>query len=158
MRMRSVQRTCVSCCAAAAATFALAAAEAGAGVVPISRASVLRVEGVAESDTFDVSERFEQFGGYSDELADQASDPNGTTARATATQNSTADVAIPGRLGGAAVGGADVFAMFSPDDNSGPLMVGASSRFDLRFLVTDRAEPFRVAGQFGGSFGSATVS
>jgi hypothetical protein len=134
------------------------APDAGAGVVPLSRLSTVRVQGVAESDTFDVSRGSEQFGGYQDGLSDEAIDPNGTTARASASQSSVVDASRVDLLRGSATGAADVFATFSPDDNSGPLMVGGTSALAVRFEVTGRAEPFRVSGVFGGSFGSASVS
>jgi hypothetical protein len=141
-------RTRLTCCCALALVCGLSTSAALAGIVPISRNSLIKIEGQAKTDHLAQSNTLATFGTFNDGFTKTGGDPQGTHANATVSQNSTISPSASTKISGDAALATQAFAQFAPSDTAGPLMVRATSELTVIFQVVDKEEPFSVSGAF----------
>jgi hypothetical protein len=141
---------------AVAAAFA---PQAGAGVVPVSRASSIRLDATAGADAFHDNRSTDQFGRFNESLSHEGTDPNGAHVIGSVSQDTTVDVSDPSRIFGSGVLAAHAFGEFTGEGVTGPVAVRGDSDFTLKFQVTDLPERFALNGAFDTlNFRGATAS
>jgi hypothetical protein len=141
-------RTRLILCCALALVSGLSISSALAGIVPVSRNSLIKIEGQAKTDDLAESKTFTTFGTFNDGFTKAGGDPQGTHATATVSQNSTVTPSASNKISGDAQLASDAFAQFAADDTAGPLNVRATSELTVIFQVVDKDEPFSVSGAF----------
>ena len=121
-----------------------------AGIVPISRVSNVALDAAVEEERFDDRKSGDTFGTFDEGLAYEAGDEQGTHARGSISQESTVEQTSTGRLIGSGNLYAQAFAEFLPGDTGGPLNISGDTDLTVIFRITESAELFQAAGDFGG--------
>jgi hypothetical protein len=131
------------------AVAAAIAPQARAGLVPVSRASSIRLDATAGADEFHQNRSTDQFGRFNESLSHEGSDPNGAHVTGSVSQDTTVDVSNPSQIFGSGSLAAHAFGEFTGEGVTGPVAVRGDSNFTLQFQVTDQPEQFTVNGMFG---------
>lgn len=138
------------CCGTWAAGMTL---PAGAGVVAVSRETLLRVSGAAGGEDYERTDGTTTFDAF-DDLLEGAVNPGGGSSAASSAGQTSALTGDPGALAGGSAQGSAAGRVGEFDS----MAAFGESLFSLTFRVTDGLVPMSLAGSLGGTVGgSASV-